>query len=550
MKLLKTLAVTGIAGLAASAVLGSSAFAEPTPSGPRALAGVGSDTTQDVLNALSEVVVAGDGTKLIASYDATGGGTVTTKSAAGCTFARPNGSGAGRTALLKSLNPSDPTFGCLDFARSSSLNLAPTDVSLTYVPFAVDAVSYAVTSSSSIPKDLTKARLAAIYRCEDPAVPAPLLPQAGSGTRAFWLAQMGLTETTKGACVVDAKAGVPVQENSGAPITGATDIVPFSVAGYLAQSNGAANDTRGTAVLGSVDGVTPTTGSPAVLNPAFGIKRSVYNVIPTAKTGTAPTSDVFVGSGSKVCQQTAVIQRLGFGLSPQCGATTDQTPTTGTTSPTPSASVSPSPSPSASPSASSSPSASASASPTASGVALLPLQLGAASPASPTPGVQVSIPVSGTPGQSVELVAYSRPSTEYAVARTQTLDGGGRTVFVVSPGTNTRYYVRYAGQEATKTATAALSVRTAISLSVRKLASKQYVFEGRLLPRRAGQLITLYRVTGASSTVAAQVRSDSTGTWRIPRTFTGTGTFDFQVKTGVTLDNAAGVSNVKRVAVS
>ncbi|MCW2777979.1 MAG: hypothetical protein JWN17_1704, partial [Frankiales bacterium] len=36
---------------------------------------------------------------------------------------------------------------------------------------------------------------------------------------------------------------------------------------------------------------------------------------------------------------------------------------------------------------------------------------------------------------------------------------------------------------------------------------------------------------------------DSTGTYRIPRTFTGSGTFGFLTRTGQTLTNAAGVSN-------
>jgi ABC-type phosphate transport system substrate-binding protein len=533
---LKLIAVAGIAGLATTLGATSAAFADPvSPTGPRVLAGVGSDTTQDVVNALSDVVLGADGSKLVASYDATPtGSTITTRASAGCTFARPNGSGAGRTALLKALNPADPTFGCLDFSRSSSLNLAATDYGLTYIPFAVDAISYAVTSGSSVPKNLTKAQLSAIYTCQDPTVPAPLLPQAGSGTRAFWLATLGLTETTKGACVVDAKAGVSVQENSGAALTGPTDIVPFSVANYVAQANGAAADTRGSAVLGSVDGVAPTTGSGTglALNSSFGIKRSVYNVVPTAKLADATIASVFVGAGSKVCQQPAVVQRLGFGIASDCGSTTNRSATTGVVTPVPNPTpATPTPT---------------SATPTSG--TRLPLTARLSS-STTVPAAAVTLTVTGTPGATVELVAYSRPATTYAPVRSATLDSAGRASFSVAPGSNTRLYVRYTGDDTTASTKTALSVRTAISLSARRVGARSYVFEGRLLPRRAGQLITLYRVVNGTPVVTSQVKSDSTGTWRIPRRFTGNGAFSFQARTGQTLDNAAGSTNVVRVTV-
>lgn len=322
----KTIAFAGLAGIALSAALIGSANAEPNGAPTyRALSGVGSDTTQDVVNGLSDAVVGSDGTKLIGSYNATGGGNIQTKADAKCGFARPNGSGAGRTALLNSLAPGSATAGCIDFARSSSLNLAatPAGQGLTYIPFAVDAVTYATAAGSTIPRNLSKAQLTAIYQC-DPSTASikPLLPQAGSGTRAFWLAQLGLTETTKGACVADTVNGVSVQEHDGRVLIAPDQIVPFSVAQYIAQSFGAITDLRGTAQLGQVDGV-----SPLALNTGFGIKRDVYNVVPTASLGASPTSDVFVGPSSKVCAAPTVIQQYGFGLNSNCGSTTNQTPT-------------------------------------------------------------------------------------------------------------------------------------------------------------------------------------------------------------------------------
>lgn len=323
---LKTLAFTGVAGLALSAAVASTASAEPSGPPPfRALAGVGSDTTQEVVQGLSDVVVDANGTKVIGNYFATGGGSIQTKADARCTLPRPNGSGSGRAALLTSLAPNSPTAGCLDFARSSSLNLAatPQGQGLTYVPFAIDALTFAVSTSSNLPRDLSTAELTAIYRC-DPAFAGinPLLPQSGSGTRQSWLQQLGLTETTKGACVRDVNNGTPVQEHDGRAITGVNDLAPFSISQYLAQTFGAQTDRRGRATLGVIDGK-----APLLLNPNTAGTREVFNVIPTARIGQAPTSTTFVGPQSRVCAATSTIQRFGFALNPNCGSTTQQTPT-------------------------------------------------------------------------------------------------------------------------------------------------------------------------------------------------------------------------------
>src|SRR5262249_36341334 len=117
---------------------------------------------------------------------------------------RANGSGAGRLRLLESLTAGDPRNGCLDFFRSSVvLDPNPQGPPLTYYPFALDGMTYAVRSDSIINKKLSLASLKLIYQC-DPSTTAnflPLLPQPGSGTRAFWLATLGLSEATKGACV-------------------------------------------------------------------------------------------------------------------------------------------------------------------------------------------------------------------------------------------------------------------------------------------------------------------------------------------------------------
>lgn len=320
---LKTLALTGAAGLALSLAATGVAIADPNGAPQfRQLAGVGSDTTDFVLQGLSDVIVDGSGTKLIGSYNAQGTAQIKTK-ATGCELARPNGSTAGRNALLASLNPSSPTAGCLDFARSSSLNLAatPAGSELTYIPFATDSLTYAININSTIPRDLSLDELKAIYRCEVPGT-NPLIPQAGSGTRQSFLQLLGLTETTKGACVKDTNNGQPVQEHDGRAITGPNDIAAFSVSQYIAQSFGAQTDRRGSATLGALDGKLPFT-----LNTDTTGARKVYNIVPTAKLSTQPTQDVFVGPTSKVCSATGTIQRFGFAVANDCGSTTNRTPT-------------------------------------------------------------------------------------------------------------------------------------------------------------------------------------------------------------------------------
>lgn len=149
--------------------------------------GVGSNTTQDVMNAFAATV--GDGS--IGSYDAVdplSGDTYST--AAGttagnieiapekepfgqsnssgkttlCDFTRPDGSGAGVAAMEYTINPDfansslppaptgttqEPGYGCIDFARSSSGPTATADGDLLYIPFAGDVLATATGSSAA-----------------------------------------------------------------------------------------------------------------------------------------------------------------------------------------------------------------------------------------------------------------------------------------------------------------------------------------------------------------------------------------------------------------
>ena len=161
----------------------------------------------------------------------------------------------------------------------------------------------------------------------------------------------------------------------------------------------------------------------------------------------------------------------------------------------------------------------------------------------PTQGVMVT--VHGSPNTRVQLMAYSRPSSTYRVARDVVTDASGDVTFRVTPGGNTRLYATYgSGDSGTDSPSRVIQVHTTLSLSATRTAPRVYDFHGRNLPRRAGQLITLYRINSEGSEVrTAVVRTDSTGTWHLSRTFTGGGTFPFVVRTSHNMDNANGRSN-------
>lgn len=376
-----------------SAVLPASA--DPSTGSYGTLVGLGSDTTQDVLNALATSI----GGSQIASYDATGSDTVVTRLGAAA-LPRANGSGAGLNLLRAAIGQTDPASvgtaagavsvttaqanGLIDFSRSSSGAPAAEvrdDGVLTYVPFAVDAVSYATAANSDIPNDLTAAQITSIYKGEidrvavngstkvllnkNDAVPSgstvtnitTFIPQSGSGTRSYWLGKVGITEANIAASqypnLKDKDfANVAVQEHKGASLASGTAaqnkgaIVPFSIGQWVAQANGKITDHRAGAAINSVNSKAPTTGSGTayVLNPAFdAYKRTVYNIVPSVLADD-PTSEIaktFVGANSKVCTQTATISAFGFGLltgtgASQCGDTSIRAyaPSTSTTTQT------------------------------------------------------------------------------------------------------------------------------------------------------------------------------------------------------------------------
>lgn len=372
-----------VATLGASMLAGS-ANADPAQYG--ALAGFGSDTSQDVLNALSGKSngllytpiqsSAATGGKQIISFDAiapagAADNCVTPKIGAP-TFTRPNGSTQGRRALSRAQDGAGygsaecgiaDVSGVVDFARSSS-GPSGTSGALTYIPFARDGISFAVYRPAGSPvTTMTRAELDALFTTGPQVIGGvrmvPCGIQDGSGTYAFWNTAAGVSageEATATTLCRSVNAGVlgngRLQENNAVQLKEAGDLVAalpgeantqvvvgFSAGAFIAKSNGVATPTPPAEVkIGAVsnNGSGVNLGSPVVgtapnLTPSasyfadsvFG--RRIYNVFPSSVIngfGNADLKDLFVGSTSKICQATTTINTFGFLVAPDCGVTT------------------------------------------------------------------------------------------------------------------------------------------------------------------------------------------------------------------------------------
>ncbi|MWB97879.1 hypothetical protein [Agromyces seonyuensis] len=327
MKSKKVLALGAATAVAlVGAFAAAPAYADPITDGYSI---VGSDTLQDAVGALANgTTITGSSVKLkgagksLGSWDAftlgvSGGVGKIQAKAYGPVFDRPNGSGAGRTSLLRSIGYSGSTVyngvdvaGQVDFARTSSKGTSVSGGVLTYVPFGQDAISFIsevgadsdgdgdAAAAAAWVASLTKAELTSIYQSTSAApvavpgtdyVVKPLGLQSSSGTWTTFLTKIGVTTIGTG---VDTRSN-SIPENDGAQLTaGANEIqiVPVSAANYVGQVNGAARiNTMAGVTLGSIDGVAPATGSAPNLvpNPTFYNSadwgRTVFIVVPTAK---------------------------------------------------------------------------------------------------------------------------------------------------------------------------------------------------------------------------------------------------------------------------
>ena len=146
---------------------------------------------------------------------------------------RPNGSTEGKNLLRTGGNPD------VNFARSSSsISSAEASDGLVGFPFAKDTLAMATATTSNAPAALTEAQIVDIYEGEltnwatiggANGVIKPYIPQSGSGTRAFFVAE--LKRMNGGVdVVINNSVVVPAQEHSDAPIKDdANAVAPFSV---------------------------------------------------------------------------------------------------------------------------------------------------------------------------------------------------------------------------------------------------------------------------------------------------------------------------------
>ena len=373
--------------VAASALMAGASVMGGTPAGAdpkqfNALAGVGSDTTQDVVNALAgfnnnvnytpvQSSVA-SGKKQVISFDAvlSGSDCVTTRPG-GASFLRPNGSTNGRRALSRAIDGTTwpaatplcggpkVVSGQVDFARSSAGPGSGSPLVLTYIPFGRDGLGFAYYASSGTPvTTLTSAQLTSLFSTGPQTIGGieivPCGIQTGSGTYNSWNTALGVaaTEATGTATCNAAGTGQRLQENDANGLKAKGDaqpgkevIVGFSAANFISQMNSVAASQLPVGQppsvivdMGAIDALgKPYTGTAPSLAPSASFYanttygRDVYNVVPTAKVtgiGNNDLKTMFVGATSSVCQATSTITAFGFSNATAlpCGDTTTQGP--------------------------------------------------------------------------------------------------------------------------------------------------------------------------------------------------------------------------------
>ena len=320
----------------------------------------GSDTIQDVVSALANgYTVSGVNVRatanghVLTSFDAfpntfgTPGELVETKPF-GPYFERPSGSGGGISALSSSIGDSTQngatgsynwttnghTYsiqGQVDLARSSAGPVSNAAGDLEFVPFARDAVDFAIYFGSAVSNtDKTTVEgwgasdIASLLNSSTGTealtgsdVVAGFLPQSSSGTRQFYTTLLGLPggknfapgsssvafsstyAENDGIAIAAFAAAANTLSIAGTDASHLIVVAPFSVAQYTAQFNGIApSNTTAGLVLGTPFGTAPVTLAAGKVTPNVAYYhdttwgRDTYIVVPYAKYNpSSPTYD-------------------------------------------------------------------------------------------------------------------------------------------------------------------------------------------------------------------------------------------------------------------
>jgi ABC-type phosphate transport system substrate-binding protein len=247
---------------------GSENVTDESSPAPTDVAGVGSDTIQNLVDQFSADFNAShktSGTQLY-YFDATNpitgamGDTIVTKhtstDSTTCSVPRPDGASAGITALSNTKTLSG--HPCIDFVGNTRTRSSTDPTTISFITLGGDAVTYTTQPGTNAPANLTAADLTGIYNCSitawnqipgnsggSSATIAAMLPQNGSGMRKVFLAALGLT--APGSCVstsstvqgAGGNTANTLQQNQGvAPSLNtntANVIFPFTVAKYLSE---------------------------------------------------------------------------------------------------------------------------------------------------------------------------------------------------------------------------------------------------------------------------------------------------------------------------
>lgn len=265
---------------------------------------VGSDTLEDVVGALangtnvtsSSVRTSTSDSSTIASFDATGSGTIITKPY-GNRFQRPNGSTDGRDSLKAAIAGTNftstanwtgkdttwanqPVAGQIDIARASSGGTTTSTGVMQRYTFGRDAFGFAYGSSVTPGANsyIPNADMAKLFQCNQATmstyhVTNVVIPQPGSGTRKDFIAVMAKADasvTDDSIVALYTTAPTPgcvkVGQEHDASNLLAGELMPMSASRWIAMKNGASYNKSGSASLGSiVSGQSPTSGSSPVL---------------------------------------------------------------------------------------------------------------------------------------------------------------------------------------------------------------------------------------------------------------------------------------------